>query len=294
MGTCIYLNGKYVTKREEAVISVYDHGFLYGDGVFEGIRVYNGRIFRLKEHLERLYRSAAGLALVIPISIDKMEKLAMETCRRTGMKNLYIRLVVSRGVGDLGLDPRKCKVPSIIIMADEITLYPKEKYKRGLKMITTATRRNRLDCINGQMKSLNYLNNILAKIETFQSKADEGLMLTTEGYVCEATADNVFIIKSDGKVYTPPVYIGILEGITRNATIEVARQLGYEVIETRFTLTEVYASQECFLTGTGAELIPVIEVDSRPIGHGKPGRHFKKLLKGYRKLTQTEGVEIYK
>lgn len=292
MGTCIYLNGKYFSKPEEATVSVYDHGFLYGDGVFEGIRAYNGRIFKLKEHLERLYRSAIAIRLTIPVSIEEMEKLVVETCRRTGMKDIYIRLVVCRGIGDLGLDPRKCPKPTLIIAADEITLYPKEKYEKGLKVVTTSTRRNRPDCINSQIKSLNYLNNILAKIETFKSGADEGIMLNDTGYVCEGTADNIFIIRNGKKLITPPSYLGLLEGITRDTVMELGREMGYEVLEGTFTVSEIYTAQECFLTGTGAELIPVIEIDSRPVGDGKPGKHFKKLYEAYQKLTHSQGTKI--
>ncbi len=200
MGICIYLNGKFVTRREDAMISAYDHGFLYGDGIFEGIRSYNGRVFKLKEHLQRLYRSALALKLTIPMTIEEMEKALVETCKRTGMKDMYIRLVVSRGPGEFGLDPRKCSKPTVVIMADEIQLYPKNKYEEGLKVITTSTRRNRPDCINCQIKSLNYLNNIFGKLETIQVGVDEGIMLNDEGYVCEGTADNIFIIKRGGKI----------------------------------------------------------------------------------------------
>lgn len=293
MGICVYINGKFITNREEVLISAYDHGFLYGDGVFEGIRAYNGRIFKLREHIVRLYNSANSLMINIPLSQEEMEKAVIETCRRTGMMNIYIRLIVTRGVGDFGIDPRKCPKPSIIIMADEIQLYPKEKYEEGLKVVTCSTRRNRPDCINSQIKSLNYLNNILGKIETIKYGADEGIMLNDAGYVCEATADNIFIIKNSNRIFTPPPYLGLLEGITRNTVIELARNMGYEVIEMPFTMTEVYTAQECFLTGTGAELVPVIEADGRIIGNGKPGPHFKKILAAYQKLTQTEGVEIY-
>ncbi len=293
MGICVYLNGKFVTRREDAMISAYDHGFLYGDGIFEGIRAYNGRVFKLKEHLQRLYYSALALKLNIPIMIDEMEKAVVETCKRSGMKDIYIRLVVSRGPGDFGLDPRKCQKPTVIIMADEIQLYPKEKYEQGLKVATTSTRRNRPDSINCQVKSLNYLNNILAKIETIQVGVDEAVMLNDEGYVCEGAADNIFIIKRGGKVYTPPPYLGLLEGITRNTVIDIAHGMDYQVFEEPFTVNDIYSSEECFLTGSGAELIPVIEIDGRPIGNAKPGPIFKKLLVAYKELTQTQGVEIY-
>jgi branched-chain amino acid aminotransferase len=292
MGRCIYINGKFVTNREDSCVTAYDHGFLYGDGVFEGIRVYNGRIFKLHEHIIRLYNSAKTLMINIPMSIEEMENAVIETCRRSGMKDSYIRLVVSRGPGDFGLDPRKCTKPTIVIMNDEIALYPKEKYEKGLILVTCSTRRNRPDCINSQIKSLNYLNNVFGKIETIQYGADEGLMLNDEGYVCEATADNIFIFRDDKRMYTPPAYLGLLEGITRNTVMDLAKGMGYEVIQEPFTTHEVYTSKECFLTGTGAELIPVIEVDKRIIGDGKPGKHFKRLLESYQKLTHSTGVEF--
>lgn len=292
MGLCIYLNGKFVTKREEALISAYDHGFLYGDGVFEGIRAYNGLIFKLREHLERLYHSALAIKLNIMMTIDEMQNAVLETCRRSGMKDIYIRLVVSRGPGDFGLDPRKCSRPTVVIMADEIQLYPKEKYEQGLRIATTSTRRNRPDSLSAQIKSLNYLNNILAKIETIQLGVDEAVMLNDEGYVCEGAADNIFIIKR-GRLYTPPAYLGLLEGITRNTVIDIAKGMGYIVLEEPFTVNDIYSSEECFLTGSGAELISAIEIDGRQIGNGKPGNHFNKLLTAYQKITRTEGVKIY-
>jgi len=292
MGLCIYLNGKFHTKREEATVSVYDHGFLYGDGVFEGIRVYDGKIFKLHEHIKRLYQSAISIMLKIPLSQQKMKELVLETCRKTELNDIYIRLVVSRGPGDLGLDPRKCSEPTIVIMADKIALYPPEKYQTGIKVISSATRRNRPDTLNSQIKSLNYLNNILAKLETFSYGADEAIMLNDEGYVSEATADNVFIVKNSHKLYTPPAYLGILEGITRGCVIEIAKKMDYQVIEEPFTVHDIYTSEECFLTGSGAELIPVIEIDDRAIGDGKPGKHFKKLLDAYQKMTHSEGVPI--
>jgi branched-chain amino acid aminotransferase len=293
MGLCIYLNGKFYTSREQAVVSVYDHGFLYGDGIFEGIRAYNGRIFKLQEHIKRLYQSALSIMLNIPFAPEKMEKLVVETCRKTGLKDLYIRLVVSRGIGDLGLDPRKCSSPTIVIIADKIALYPPEKYKSGISVITSSIRRNRPDTLNAQIKSLNYLNNILAKTETFKYGADEAIMLNDEGYVSEATADNVFIIKNSHKLYTPPAYLGILDGITRCCVIDIARDMGYKVMEEPFTVHDVYIAKECFLTGSGAELIPVVKFDDRIIGDGKPGKHFNKLLIAYQKMTRTEGVKIY-
>ncbi|MFA5793787.1 MAG: branched-chain-amino-acid transaminase [Candidatus Brocadiia bacterium] len=292
-GVSIYLNGKFYTDRDQATVSVYDHGFLYGDGIFEGIRVYNGRVFKLEEHIKRLYLSARSILLKIPIPQEKMRQLVVETCHRSGLKDIYIRLVVSRGKGDFGLDPRKCPVPTILIMADKIALYPPEKYKQGLKVMTSSIRRNRPDTVNSQVKSLNYLNNIMAKIETFKYGADEAIMLNDEGYVSEATADNIFILKN-GKLYTPPAYLGILEGITRATVMEIAAKMGYETIETPFTVHDIYTSDECFLTGTGAELIPVIEIDERSVGDGKPGKHFLKLMTAYQKMTHSQGTPVYK
>lgn len=292
MGLCIYVDGKFYSRREDATICVYDHGLLYGDGIFEGIRVYNGRVFKLDEHLARLYESAKAIMLTIPLSPVEMRNAVLETVRRTGMREAYIRLVVTRGVGDLGLDPRKCAKPTVIIIVDQIALYPQEKYEKGLKVVTCSTRRNRPDCLNSQIKSLNYLNNIIAKIETFRVGAEEGIMLNDEGYVAEATADNIFIFKR-GRLMTPPAFIGLLEGITRNTVIDIARKMGYKVLEMPFSLNDIYAADECFLTGTGAELIPVVEVDNRPVGNGKPGANFLKLLERYREITRTEGVEVY-
>ncbi|MBI4713408.1 MAG: branched-chain-amino-acid transaminase [Planctomycetes bacterium] len=293
MGVSIYLNGKFITDRNKAMISAYDHGFLYGDGVFEGIRVYNGRAFKLEEHIKRLYHSAISIFMKIPMPQSKMTELVIATCRRTGLKDIYVRLIVSRGHGDFGLDPRKCSKPTILIMADKIELYPPKKYQTGLKVMTSCIRRNRPDCMNSQIKSLNYLNNILAKVETFKYGADEAIMLNDEGYVSEATADNIFILKNNHKIYTPPAYLGILEGITRGTVMELAKQMDYEVIEEPFTVHDIYTANECFLTGSGAELIPVIEIDERTIGDGKPGHHFKRLLAAYKDLTRNEGTPIY-
>jgi branched-chain amino acid aminotransferase len=292
MGVCIYLDGEFFTRREDARVCVYDHGLLYGDGVFEGIRVYNGRVFKLDEHIERLYDSARSIMLEIPMTPQKLKEAVVETCRRSGLRESYIRLVVTRGVGDLGLDPRKCKKPTIIIIVDEIALYPREAYERGLRVITCSTRRNRPDSLNSQIKSLNYLNNILAKIEVIRYGVEEGVMLNDSGYVSEATADNIFIYRR-GRLLTPPGFMGLLEGITRNTVMEIARKLGYKVLEMPFSVNDIYAADECFLTGSGAELIPVVEIDSRPIGNGKPGPVFLRLLEEYRKLTQAEGTPIF-
>lgn len=287
----IYLDGKFVPK-EEAKISVFDHGLLYGDGVFEGIRSYRGRVFRLDEHLERIYDSARAIMLEIPLSISEIEEVLLETLRRNNLHDAYIRLVVTRGVGDLGLDPAKCPKPTVFIITDKITLYPQEHYENGLEIVTVATRRNIPDAINPRIKSLNYLNNILAKLEGKQAGALEALMLNREGYVVECTGDNIFIVKN-GALITPPKSVGILEGVTRNAVMELARDMGIGVREETFTLYEVYIADECFLTGTAAEIIPVVKIDQRKIGNGKPGKMTKKLATAFKQLTETSGTPIY-
>ena len=286
----IYCDGKYV-DRDNAVISVFDHGFLYGDGVFEGIRAYNGRVFKLKEHIDRLYESANAILLKIPVSRQEMAEIVKETVRRNNLLDAYIRLVVSRGTGDLGLDPKKCPKPFVLCIAGTITLYPQTMYDNGLEVVTVSTRRNNPNSLNPRIKSLNYLNNILAKIEANRAGVMEAVMLNQDGYVCEGTGDNIFIVK-DGVLKTPPIYAGILKGITRDAVIDIARASGIEVAEELFTLHDVYTADECFLTGTAAELIPVICVDSRIIADGKPGPMFKQLLVKFRDLTQAEGDPI--
>jgi len=290
MSRVVYLDGEWV-PTEEAKISVYDHGLLYGDGVFEGIRAYNGRVFRLREHLERLYRSAKTIWLTIPLSMEEMEGAIVETLRRNGLRDAYIRVVVTRGKGDLGLDPRKCPKPTVFIITDAIELYPPEFYEKGLEVITVATRRNIPTALNPGIKSLNYLNNILAKIEVIQAGLVEGIMLNAEGYVAEATGDNIFLVEK-GHLVTPPPYVGILEGITRNAVIELARGMGLVVEERVFTQHVLYNADECFLTGTAAEVIPVVKVDGRIIGDGRPGPLTRRLMAAFRELTQREGVPI--
>ncbi|MGB9813977.1 MAG: branched-chain-amino-acid transaminase [Thermovenabulum sp.] len=291
MSIQIYINGKFYSK-EDAKISVFDHGFLYGDGVFEGIRAYNGRVFKLKEHIDRLYNGANALLLNIPLSKEEMTEVVLETLRRNNLKDAYIRLVVSRGEGDLGLDPKKCKEPTIICIADKITLYPEKMYEEGLEIITSAVRRNPAEGVNPQIKSLNYLNNILAKIEANLYGALEALILNTEDYVAECTGDNIFIVK-DGKLITPPPYVGILVGITRNVIIELARKQGINVEEKVFTRYEIFSADECFLTGTAAEVIPVVKLDGRPIGNGKPGPITKRLLNDFKEYIENEGTPIY-
>ena len=292
MSLTIFLDGKYVSQ-DEARISVFDHGFLYGDGCFEGIRAYGGRVFRLEEHVERLYRSANAIMLNIPHTPAEIGEIVLETCRRNNISSGYIRVVVSRGPGDLGIDPRNCRSgATVVVIADKLTMYPQSMYENGMAVITTTTRRNSPTALDPGIKSLNYLNNILAKIEVNRAGVGEGLMLNQEGYVAEATGDNIFIIK-DGELITPPAYLGILEGITRNAVMELARKAGIPVAEKVFTLLSVYGCDECFLTGTGAEVIPVVAADNRTLGDGRPGPVTKQLIAAFRQLVQSEGTEIY-
>lgn len=292
MGLIIYLNGEFV-EEEEAKVSVFDHGLLYGDGVFEGIRAYNNRVFRLKEHIDRLYESAKSIMLDIGMPKSEMFEAVLETLRRNNLRDAYIRLVVTRGKGDLGLDPRKCSKPTVFIIAASIQLYPEELYEKGLEVITVPTRRNIVEGVNPRIKSLNYLNNVLAKIEANLAGVSEAIMLNSEGYVTECTGDNIFIVKK-GEVITPPSYLGILEGITRNAVLELAEKLGYKASEKVFTRHDIYVADECFLTGTAAELVPVVKVDGRVIGEeGKPGEVTKALIREFRKLTEWDGPKIF-
>ncbi|CAH2716213.1 Branched-chain-amino-acid aminotransferase [Neobacillus rhizosphaerae] len=287
----IFLGGNFV-KKEDAVVSVFDHGFLYGDGVFEGIRVYSGNVFRLDAHLKRLFESAQSIMLEIPYSQEEMTQLIVETIRKNQLESAYIRVVVSRGKGNLGLDPSSCSKPNVIIIAEELTMYPKEFYERGIKIASVASRRNRPDVLSPQIKSLNYLNNILVKLEANQAGVEEALMLNDQGYVTEGSADNIFIVKN-GVVYTPPVYLGALEGITRNAIIDVARAKGYEVRESPFTRHDVYVADEVFLTGTAVEVIAVVDVDGRVIRDGKPGAITNILLEEFRNIVTSDGVACY-
>ncbi|WP_342429794.1 branched-chain-amino-acid transaminase [Neobacillus sp. FSL H8-0543] len=287
----IFLGGEFV-KKEDAVISVFDHGFLYGDGVFEGIRVYSGNIFRLDAHLKRLFESAQSIMLQVPYTKEELTQIIVETIRKNQLDSAYIRVVISRGKGNLGLDPASCSKPNVIIIAEQLALYPKEFYERGIKIASVASRRNRPDVLSPQVKSLNYLNNILVKLEATQAGVEEALMLNDQGYVTEGSADNIFIVKN-GVVYTPPVYLGALEGITRNAIIDVAKAKGYEVRESPFTRHDVYVADEVFLTGTAVEVIAVIDVDGRKITDGKPGKVTNDLLKEFRKIVTTDGVACY-
>ena len=287
----IYLNDRFVNKKD-ALVSVYDHGFLYGDGVFEGIRAYEGNVFRLDEHIDRLYDSAKSIMLSVPFTKEELSELTVETLKRNQLNDAYIRIVVSRGVGNLGLDPSSCRRPQVIIIAEQLSLFPKALYETGIEIVTVATRRNRSDVLSPKVKSLNYLNNILVRIEANLAGVSEALMLNDQGYVAEGSADNVFIIKN-GEILTPPGYVGALEGITRNAVMEIASGLGYPVREQVFTRHDVYVADEMFLTGTAAEVISVVKVDGRTIGDGTPGELTKKLLKEFRKTVTTDGTKVY-
>jgi len=286
----VYINGKFYS-RDRAKISVFDHGLLYGNGVFEGIRIYNGRIFRLEQHIDRLLESAKTISLPIGLSRSKLIQAAVHTAKVNNIKNGYIRLVITRGQGTLGLNPFLCRKSQTIIIADKINLYEPELYARGLRLITAATRRNLNEAICPRVKSLNYLNNILAKIEAINAGCIEAIMLNNQGYVAEATGDNVFIVKNK-TLYTPSKDMGILEGITRSVVIELAAEKGMPVIETALIRHDLYNADECFLTGTAAEIIPVIEVDGRKIARGAPGRITKSLMLAFSRVARAEGVEI--
>lgn len=290
MSKWVYVSGEYVLK-DKAKISVFDHGFLYGDGVFEGIRVYGGRVFRLEEHLQRLWESARAISLEVPLSRAKLEEKILDTLRRNELRDAYIRLIVSRGKGDLGLDPGKCSQAELIIITDKISIYAEELYEKGLEVIIASTRRNIPSALNCRIKSLNYLNNILAKIEATREEMPEAVMLNKDGYVAECTGDNIFIVKEE-KLVTPPIWMGILKGITRDVVIELAQKEGITVEENIFTPFALYNSDECFLTGTAAEVIPVTRVDGRTIGEGVAGPVTKKLMEKFRQLTKIEGTPI--
>ena len=286
----IYLDGKLVDEAD-AKVSVFDHGLLYGDGVFEGIRLYGGNIFRLEEHLERLEYSAKAILLPIPLSRAELSKATCETCRANGLTDAYIRLVVTRGVGDLGLAPWLCPKPSPFIIASKISLYPKEYYENGLAIVTVPTRRIGPAALPATIKSLNYLNNILAKIEAKQFGALEAIMLNDQGYVAECTADNVFIVHK-GEILTPGASQGALKGITRSTIIDIAHELNIPLRETDMTRYDIWCADECFLSGTGAEVIPVVKLDGREIGAGKPGPVTQRVLASFRKRVLIEGTRI--
>jgi len=290
MPSLVYINGEFF-DRENAKVSVFDHGFLYGDGVFEGIRAYKGMIFRLTEHVERLFDSAKVIGLIPGIPKKEMEDIIVKTCAKAGMKDGYIRPIISRGIGDLGLNPYLCKKPNIICIVDNISLYPPEDYENGLKIITVATHRNYNESLNPRVKSLNYLNNIMAKIEAVQSGVKEALLLNPLGYVAECTGDNLFIVRK-GKIYTPSVQSGSLDGITAAAVAELAVKRGFEVISGLMSRFDIWTSDECWLTGTAAEMIPVTSVDARLIGDGKVGPVYKQLLADFKHLTETTGTPI--
>lgn len=286
----IYLNGDFVEK-EDAKISVFDHGLLYGDGVFEGIRLYDGCVYKLDEHLERLEHSAKAILLDMPMSRAEFAEAVCEACRQNNLKNGYIRLIVTRGPGHLGLNPDGCGPQSVIIIADNIQLYPEELYENGLKIISVPTRRINASALPPAVKSLNYLNNILAKIEAKRVGFLEALMLNDKGEIAECTGDNVFIIRK-GVLYTPPLDAGSLRGITRAAVMELAESMGIQVKEQALTRYDLWISDECFLTGTAAEVIPCVEVDHRPIGNGKPGTLTQKLIDLFRESVKSDGTRL--
>jgi branched-chain amino acid aminotransferase len=288
----VFIDGKYYDGRA-AKISVFDHGLLYGDGVFEGIRAYHDRVFKLREHIDRLFCSAKAILLGIPMSHAQLMRAVVETCRKNKIRDGYIRLVVTRGIGTLGLNPNRCKKPAVIIIADKIQLYPPALYRKGMEIVTVPTTRNLHSALNPAIKSLNYLNNILAKIEANNAGCEEAVMLNAEGFVAECTGDNLFIVKK-GELLTPPLSAGALYGITRGVVMELAEEEGFTVSEPHLTRYDLFNADECFLTGTGAEIVPVVKIDGRVIGTGKPGPITRKLEEEYRSLTKNSGEPIYK
>ncbi len=290
----VYIDGEYYPKSQ-AKISVYDHGLLYGDGVFEGIRAYNGIVFKLKEHIDRLYRSAHTIMLQIPISKEDMINIVLETLRKNNLKDAYIRLVITRGIGDLGLNPKKCVKPTIIVITDTIALHKSEAKEKGVTAMLSWVKRDPVDATTHEIKSLNYLNSILAKIEANINEVDEAICLDKNGFVCEGVAENIFIVKN-GNLFTPPSYTGALPGITADAVIKLARKLGYEVTEKNITPYELFNADEVFFTGTAAEIVPVREINKRQIGKGNPGPVTRKLMEEFSKLVRSpnEGIPIYK
>ena len=286
MSTKVYINGTLFAK-EDAKVSVYDHGLLYGDGVFEGLRTYNGKVFRLEEHLDRLYKSANAIWLEIPISQDEMAAAIQKTLDANDLRDAYIRLVITRGAGTLGLDPNRTSNPQVIIIVDSISLYPAEFYQKGLEIVTASTIRNHPAALSARIKSLNYLNNILAKIEGLRAGCVEALMLNHKGEVAECTGDNIFLVR-EGDVYTPPLDAGILDGVTRRAVIALAREDGLVVHESPLTRYDVYACDECFLTGSAAEVIPVVKIDGRKIGDGTPGLVTRDLMNRFYRHARGE------
>jgi branched-chain amino acid aminotransferase len=287
----IYIDGKFYSEAN-AKISVFDHGLLYGDGIFEGIRFYNGRVFRLEEHLLRLWDSARSICLEIPMTMQDMTEAVLETIRQNHLRDGYIRLLVTRGIGNLGLNPTQCKAPSVIIIAATIALYHQDFYRKGLTIVTCATRRSNPAALNPAVKSLNYLNNVMARVEANLAGADEALMLNDAGNVAECTADNVFIVKH-GQILTPPVTAGALRGITRSVVFEIAAELGVKVREADITRHDIFVADECFLTGTAAEIVPVVKADGRSIGNGKPGPITARIIARFRQVTHETGTPIF-
>lgn len=287
----IYIDGEFFDQAD-AKVSVFDHGLLYGDGIFEGIRFYNGRVFRMSEHMDRLWESARSICLEIPISRQEMDSALLETIRQNNLRDGYVRLIVTRGVGNLGLNPAQCKQPGIIIIASSIALYPEEVYKRGLTVVTVPTRRMGPATLNPAIKSLNYLNNVLARIEANLANADEALMLNDAGNVAECTADNLFIVKR-GQIMTPPITAGALRGITRSVVFDIAHELGIPISEPELSRHDIYIADEAFLTGTAAEVIPMIKLDGRTIGDGKPGEITNRAIARFRELTHESGIPIF-
>jgi len=287
----IYIDGKFYSEAN-AKVSVFDHGLLYGDGIFEGIRFYNGQVFRLEEHLERLWDSARSICLEIPMTRQEMTEALLETIRQNHLRDGYIRLIVTRGVGNLGLNPEQCKNPSVIIIAATIALYHQDFYRKGLNIITVATRRSNPASLNPAVKSLNYLNNVMARIEANLAGADEALMLNDAGNIAECTADNVFIIKH-GQIFTPPITAGALRGITRSIVFDIAAEFDLKVMQANFTRHDIFVADECFLTGTAAEIVPVVKADGRPIGNGKPGPITTRIMARFREMTRETGTPIF-
>ena len=287
----VFIDGKY-HDEQDAKVSVFDHGLLYGDGVFEGIRAYNGRVFKLREHIDRLFYSAKAILLDIPMTHAEVMAATVATCRENNLREGYIRLIVTRGVGTLGLNPNRCKRGSVIVIADKIQVYPKEMYDNGMAIVTVATTRNLHSALNPAIKSLNYLNNILAKIEANNAGVEEAIMLNAEGFVAECTADNLFLVKGN-QLMTPPLYAGALYGITRATVMDLGRAEGLQVSEPNLTRYDVFCADECFLTGTGAEVVPITKVDGRIIGTGKPGPVTRKLVEKYHELTNSTGEPIF-
>ncbi len=289
--TRIYIDGEFYSEAN-AKISVFDHGLLYGDGIFEGIRFYHGRVFRLEQHLDRLWDSARSICLEIPMTKEAMSEAVLETIRQNHLRDGYIRLIVTRGVGNLGLNPADCRKPSVIIIAARIALYSHDVHRKGLSIVTCATRRCSPAALNPAVKSLNYLNNVMARIEANLAGADEALMLNDAGNIAECTADNVFVVRH-GQIFTPPISAGALPGITRSVVFEIGAQLGIKVLETNLTRHDIFVADECFLTGTAAEIIPVVKADGRIIGSGKPGSITARIIARFREMTRESGVPIF-